>query len=407
MARPPPPPKGPPLPPDEDEPLGPPEPTPTGEEAWEDLTPAFEAAERAAGREGPRPGPARPRGLALAVGASVAVILAGGLLAYRAHHQRRAVREGLDRALPLLAQDCAASYREAADLLEPLARIDEREAASVRAFALAMLFADYRMAEAEAGAEALLVGPSRAEEVPVWAALAQTALAFGRREAGDATTFASRAGDHPMASLLLGRTALSAANAPAALDYASAAVAGDPGLAGAQALLGDLVRRFRRDPSRARAAYEAALAVSPRHPRAAYGLAKLALSGHVPAERATPALRGLLADREGTPAVERGRAALHLAALLARAGNEAGAAAALDEAGLDPRARSWAARASEIAASSSGPYRPVVGAPAFLLSASDDDPPLAPLVSPAPPPAPAPKAPARRSPAKKRTGARR
>jgi tetratricopeptide (TPR) repeat protein len=405
MARPPPPPKGPARPPDEDEPLGTPEPSPAGDQAWEDLTPAFEAAERAAGRRGPpAPGPARPRGLLLAVAASVAVVLLGGLLAYRAHHQRRAVREGLARALPLLAQDSAASYREAADLLEPLGRIDELEVASVRAFALAMRFADHRDAEAEALAEALLVGPSREEEVPVWAILAQTALAFGRREAGDATTLASRAGDHPVASLLLARTALAAGNATAALEYASAAAEADRGLAGAQALLGDLVRRFRRDPSRAREAYEAALAISPRHPRAAYGLAKLALSGQAPAGRAAPPLRDLLADREGTPAAERGRAALHLAALLLRAGDASGATAVLDEAGLEPRDRAWAARAAEVAAAARGPYRAVVGAPPALRSASDDDPPVAPLAAPAPPPRPATKAPAR---PKKKASARR
>jgi hypothetical protein len=337
----------------------------------------------------------------------VAVVLVGALLAYRAHHQRRAVREGLSRALPLVQQDAAASYREAAELLEPLARIDRREAASVRAFALAMLFADYGDAEAGASAEALLVEPSRADDVPVWATLAETALAFGRREAGDATALASRAGDHPVASLLLARTALAAANAAAALDYAAAATAADPRLAGAQALQGDQVRRFRRDPSRARTAYEAALALSPRHPRASFGLAKLALSGQLPAARAAVPLRALLEDRAGTPAPERGRAALYLAALSLRAGDEAGAAAALDAAGLDPGARAWAARAAGVAAAASGTYRAVVGAPASLRSPSDDDPPVAPLVAPAPPPAPAAKAPARRAPAKKKSATRR
>jgi len=392
-----------------DEPLDAPEPTPAGDEPWEDLTPDFEAAERAAAdRDRPgAPRARRPRGLALAIGASVAVVLVGALLAYRAHHQRRAVREGLSRALPLLQQDAPASYREAAELLEPLARIDRREAASARAFALAMLFSDYGDAEAGASAEALLVEPARADEVPIWATLAETALAFGRREAGDATALASRAGDHPVASLLLARTALAAANAPAALDYAAAATAADPRLAGAQALEGDLVRRFRRDPSRARTAYEAALALSPRHPRAAFGLAKLSLSGQLPAGRAAVPLRGILEDRAGTPAPERGRAALHLAALSLRAGDAAGAAAALDAAGLDPRARAWAERAAAAAAAAAGPYRAVVGAPATLQSPSDDDPPVAPLVAPAPAPSPAPKAPVRKAPAKRKSATRR
>ncbi|HSN90771.1 MAG TPA: hypothetical protein VLS93_06050 [Anaeromyxobacteraceae bacterium] len=403
MASPPhrPPSQRPPLfPEDGDEPLGSPEPTPAGNEPWEDLTPAFEEAERAETSERGPPRFPRPRGLTLAIGASAVVVLAGALLAYRAHHQRRAVREGLARAIPLLRQDAPASYREAAELLEPLARIDRSEAASVRAFALAMLFSDYRDAGAGERAEALLVEPSRADEVPVWASLAETALAFGRREAGDATTAASRAGDHPVASLLLARIALAAANAPAALDYAAAAAAADPELAGAHALEGDLFRRIRHDPSRASKAYDAALALSPRHPRAAFGLAKLALSGQVPVARAAAPLRSLLEDRAGTPAPERGRAALHLAALSLRGGNQDGARSALDAAELDPRARAWAEQAASAAAAAEGPYRAVVGAPASLQSASDDDPPVAPLVAPAPPPPPQPKAPVRKAPAK-------
>jgi hypothetical protein len=270
-----------------------------------------------------------------------------------------------------------------------------------------MLFSDYRDGEAGKTAEALLVEPSRADEVPVWATLAETALAFGRREAGDATALASRAGEHPVASLLLARTALAAANASAALDYAAAATAADPRLAGALALEGDLVRRFRRDPSRARTAYEAALALSPRHPRAAYGLAKLALSGQLPAARAAAPLRAILEDQGGTPGPERGRAAVHLASLLVRAGDEAGASAALERAGLDPRARAWAERAAAVAARAAGPYRAVQGAPASLQSASDEDTPVAPLVVPAPPPKPAAKAPVRRATPKRKTTGRR
>jgi tetratricopeptide (TPR) repeat protein len=392
--------------PETDEPVGPPG---GPEEDWEDLTPDFEAAERAEARRsrgGGRPAvPGRPRGLAVAMGVAAAVIVVAALLAYRAHHHRRAVREGLERARPLLALDTAASYREAADVLEPLARLDPREAGAVRAFALAMLFADYRDGGAEGQAETLLVEPLRADAVPLWASLAASALAFGRREAGDATTFAGRAGDDPVASLLLARTALAAGNGAAALEYAAAAARTAPAHAGALALEGDLLRRVARDPARALAAYQAALEVSPRHPRAAYGVAKLALAGRAPAATASPPLRAILDDLAGTPAPERARAALHLAALSLRAGDGGAARRILDDAKLEPRARAWAERAAAISAEAEGPYRAVQGAPPSIVSPSDDDVPVAPLVAAAPPPAPKPVAKAAPK-ATKRAGAK-
>ncbi len=85
-----------------------------------------------------------------------------------------------------------------------------------------------------------------------------------------------------------------------------------------------------------------------------------------PAPEAEAALRRLLDDRDGTPAVERGRAAVHLAALRLRAGDRTGADAALDAAGLEAPARAWAARAATVAADHRGPYRAVSGAPAPL-----------------------------------------
>ncbi len=120
-----------------------------------------------------------PRSGALKLAVAVATILAvvAGLLAYRAHHRRKVLGEGLARADVLLRLDTAAGYRQAASLLEPLAQLDPSEAASVRAFALAMLYADYRAADLEAEAEGLLVGPGRADVVPAYASLASAALA--------------------------------------------------------------------------------------------------------------------------------------------------------------------------------------------------------------------------------------
>ncbi len=340
--------------------------------------------------------PPRSGALKLAVAVAVVLAIGAGLLAYRAHHRRKVLGEGLARADALLRLDTAAGYREAASLLEPLSQLDPAEAGSVRAFALAMLFADYRASELEAEAEGLLVAPGRADVVPAYASLAGAALALGRREAGSATTAVARAGDGAWARALQGRIALLAGNVPAALDPAGAAAsegAFPPGLA----LHGDVLRRLRKDPAAARAAYEAALSASPLHPRAAYGLAKLALGGQAPPEGAIAALERILEDRSGTPDVERGRAALHLCALRLRAGDRAGAGAALLAAGLDAPARAWAARAAQVAADARGPYRAVSGAPAALQSASDEDPgELSPEpAAPAPPPKavakPAPK----------------
>jgi len=254
----------------------------------------------------------------------------------------------------------------------------------VRAFALAMLFADYRDAGAETESENLLVAPGRAEVVPPYAQLAAAALALGRREAGTATTAVVRAGDGPWPLAIQARVALLAGNVEAALPPASAA-AGEGAFPPGLALHGDALRRLRKDPPAARAAYEAALAASPGQPRAAYGLAKLSLSGHVPADEAEAPLKRLVDDRDGTPAAERGRAALHLAALRLRAADRPGAQSALDAAGLDAAARAWAERAAAVAAEQRGPYRAVSGAPPALQSASDDDPGE---LSPTPPPPP-------------------
>jgi hypothetical protein len=344
----------------------------------------------------------RPGALKLAAAIAAVLVVAASLLVYRAHHRRAVLAAGLAEAARLLALDTAAGYREAASKLEPLAAMDPLGAASVRAFALGMLFADYRDGAAEKEAEALLVQPFRAREVPAEASLAAAALALGRREAGDALTQALRAGEGPSALALQARVAVQAANLQAAAEPARAAAGA--GLTAGLALHGDVLRRARHDAAGAKVAYQAALGASPAHPRAAYGMGKLALSGAVPATLAAAPLERLLADRENTPAPERARAGLYLAALRLRADDSAGAGAALDAAGLDPKGRAWAERAAAVLAATRGPYRAVAGAPPSAQSASDDDPALLAPVPPAPPEPPKPVAakPAAKKPAAKK-----
>jgi len=338
------------------------------------------------GRPPPRPFPALKVGLVVAALA----VAAAALLAYRSVHRSRVLAEGTAKAESLLRLDTAAGYREAAALLEPLAKLDPIEAGSMRAFALAMLAADYREDAAREAAGDLLIEPGRAEHVPVYCDLATAVLFLGRRAVGDATTYASRARQSPWGGAVLGRLALLAGNPEAGFEPVAAATAADPKLAAALAVQGDLARRARQDGAAARTAYAAALASSPAHPRAAYGLAKLALGGQIPLAEAMPPLRHLLAEASGTPKVERGRAALLLAAVELRSGDRAGASAALDAAALDPAARTWAERAASVLASERRPYRAVLDAPPALQSPSDDDPAE---LSPVPPPPPAPPPP--------------
>jgi len=368
------------LPP-EDDAYAPPaeldEPAPQGREARE--------------HSGDAPPPRRFPGLKVGLVVAGLAIAAAALLAYRSIHRGRVLAEGAAKAESLLRLDTAAGYREAAALLEPLAKLDPLEAASMRAFALAMLAADYRDPAAEAQAEALLVEPGRAEQVPVYANLASAALFLGRHAVGDATTYAGRARQSPWGGALQGRLALLAGNPEAGFEPVAAATAADPRLAAALAVQGDLARRARQDGPAARSAYAAALASSPAHPRATFGLAKLALGSQVALAEALPPLRHLLAEQSATPRVERARAALFLAAIELRSGDRAGASAALDAAGLEPGARTWAERAATVLAAERRPYRAVLDAPPSLQSPSDDDP--AELSSTPPPPPPPPPAP--------------
>ncbi len=307
----------------------------------------------------------------------VAVVLAltlvvGGVLIVRRQRQQRALREGLQRATELMRLDTHAGYSAAADLLKSLVPIDPMQAGSLRAFALGMLVSDYREEARAPEAEVLLVEPERAPAVPPAANLARAALLLSR-EAGTATTFAARARGNPWVGALQARVALLAGNLPVAAELVDGALAIDPQFPQALAVKGDVLRR-RKDHAGARAAYLAVLRASPTHPRAVYGMAKLALSGKAAREQATPPLQQLLSD-SATPANERARAALHLAALRGRAGDRSGAAAAMAAAPVPPGARPWLEKAAAAEELSRTGYHAVEGAPAALQSASDDDPP--------------------------------
>jgi hypothetical protein len=330
----------------------------------------------------------------IAVG--VLVCIGAALMAFRAQGRRRAVREGIAKAEQLMRLDTADAYHQAADLLAPHAQLDPLEAGSARAFALAMLAADYRDTQAESEANELLVIPGRASAIPKHAALAFAALALGKNALGDATSALGSAAGSPWADALQARIALRAGTLDAAVEPAMAAAA-TPDFAAGLAVHGDAARRARRDAGTARSAYEAALTVSSSHPRAAFGIAKLALAGQAPDTEARRGLRRILDGGAATPAPERGRAALHLAALRLREGTSTDLVreAVKKDLGADlgEKALDWLMGAARAEAANHGPYRAVTGAPASLESASDDDPPdLRPLApEPPPPPPPPPK----------------
>jgi len=329
----------------------------------------------------------------IAIVIAVIVVVAGALFAYRTVSRRKALQTAFAQAEADVRLDTADGYRKAAAILAPFAEQDPMDAASLRAFALGMLALDYRDAEAAEEAEALLVKPERADPIPRWGNLARAAVALSRGEAGTAMTAASRVTADPMAGMLEGRIALAAGNLEAALEPLHAASASEPALPAALALHGDTVRRAKRDGRAAQAAYARALATTGEHvhARAAFGLAKLALMGLVPPAEAIRPLERLAADPTTLPN-ERARAVLHSAALAIRAGDRVRATALLDGAGLDPQARDWAGRAAALEADTGRIFRAVDGAPASLLSASDDDPPEQQPVAIAPPlPDPVPR----------------
>lgn len=353
----------------------------------------------------------------VAIGVGAVLVLGIGLAWFRAESRAKAVRQGVAQAEELMLLDTAEGFRRAADLLEPLAKLDPLEAGSARAFALAMLASDYNDPSAEVNARELLVVPSRADAVPRYASLAFGALALGRNALGDAQVELRKAAELereaegrdarliPWSQALQARVSLRAGALESAVDYATGAAA-VPGFAAGLAVHGDAARRAKRDDRTARAAYEAALAASPIHPRAAFGLAKLALSGQAPElnARARDALGRILASGDATPPRERGRAALHVAALRLRDGDAIEVVRGDLPAGLDEKSQDWLMGAARALAANRGPYRAVVGPPAMLESASDDDPkelhPRAPEPPPPPPQVVAPPPPPKPVPAK-------
>lgn len=319
--------------------------------------------------------------------AGMAIVVLAAALLYRAHHRREVLHQGITRARDLMRTDTWSGYRAASQVLEPLVAVDAMEAGALRAQALAMLATDYRDEAAAVDAERLLDAPERSAEIPPAASLARAALAMGRGQAGSAATSAARPGTGAEGRVIQGRVALLAGNPSGAAGFAAEAVAADPALPAALSLQGDALRRSGKAEG-ARQSYLAALQASPSNPRAAYGLAKLALSAKARPEEAYPALERILADVAGTPGNERGRAALHLAALQGRAGDRAAAQRTIDAAGVSGAERAWLERAVAEEELSRTGFRVVDGAPAGLRSASDDDPYVAP-----PPPPPAPPAP--------------
>jgi hypothetical protein len=336
----------------------------------------------------------------VAIGVGAVLVLGIALTWFRAESRGKAVRQGIAQAEELLWLDTADGYRRAAALLEPLAKLDPIEAGSARAFALAMLASDYHDRHAEATARELLVAPSRADAVPRYASLAFGALALGRNALGDAQVelhkasglegaAEDRSAPVPWSQALQARVSLRAGTLESAIEYATGAAA-RPGFAAGLAVHGDVARRAKRDDRTARAAYEAALAASPAHPRAAYGLAKLALAGEAPEAEARDALGRILASGDATPFPERGRAALHLAALRLRDGEATEVVRRELAGGLDESAADWLMGAARAEAGNRGPYKAVRGPPAALESASDDDPKeLYPRAPEPPPPPPA------------------
>jgi tetratricopeptide (TPR) repeat protein len=365
--------------------------------------------EGAAARPPPPDRPRLHRWVVWCLVALAALSTVAGAAAWRRHQERLIVAASVARAQHLIRSDTWLGAHEAAALLGVrAAQLDPVEAAPLRAFALALLAADWRDRSAAAEAAALADAAQRSERVPPYANLATAALALGDRQAGTALEYINRASDGPWPAILAARVAIQAGNAAAAAEAVEGALAADPDHPAALAVKGDLLRRAGRDEE-ARGLYRRAFTASAAelaagfagaappagaaapHPRSTFGMAKLALSRRGAPDEAVAALARLASDAAGTPQVERARAALHLSALRGRTGDRAGAAAALDAAGLGGEMRAWVERAAGQLEVERGPYRVPDRTPAALESAADDDP----WVATPPPPPPAPSTPAR------------
>lgn len=330
-----------------------------------------------------------PKVIKIGAVALAVVVIAVAAILLSSHRRTKAVAEGQEKALALMRVDTFQGYALAAQTLEPLASVDPLDTASLRSFALAMRWVDYHDEAAYKQAVALLVEPERAQEVPAWASLAHGALELGNGRVGNAAPLVARGGKNAWSLTLVARTAyVAGSNLESALEPLGAALQLDPQFVPALVLQGDVLRRLKKYDS-ALATYQLALKLSPKQPRAAFGVAKLALAGKASSQEAESALAAILEDREATPVPERARAALHFAALKGRDGDRAGANAALDKVGLEPATREWLQKAAAQEEVTRGEYRVVDGAPPAAQSVLDDDPyvPLS-LAPPRQPPPP-------------------
>ena len=322
------------------------------------------------------------------------------LLGYRAYHRAKVLAEGTAIAEAALRLDTAAGYRKAADTLEPLARLDPREAASMRAFALAMLASDYREAELGGEAEALIAAPGRADKVPAYADLAAAALFLGRGAVGDAATYAGRAGESPWSGALLARLALLAGNPEAGFEPLRRSLAADPRPG------------RRRWPCRATWPAASTTTSTPPAPPTRRPWPPPASTRAPPT--ASPSWRwprrfpSTRPSRRSAPCSTTPRPRRATSGRAPRSTSPRSSCAPATGPRPRPRstpsrgstgaARAWAELAVLIAASDRKGYRAVKGPPPLFVSASDDDPLEAPAVDPTPPPG---AAQGRRQPAKK------
>ena len=229
-----------------------------------------------------------------AIAVAVVVVVAVGLLAYRSVSAGRRCGRRWRRRRSTSARHRRRIQEGRGDPRAVCRAGSARDGGHARVRA-GMLALDYRDAAAADEAEGLLVKPERADPIPRWANLARAALALSKGEAGTAMTAASRvpgdpvAGDAGGADRARGRQPRGCGGAPPLRRRRRAAAA----------------RRARRStatssgapsgtagPRRPPTAGRSPAPGQHVHARAAFGLAKLALTGQVPPAEATGPLRG-------------------------------------------------------------------------------------------------------------------